>query len=50
MKFMRSHKLNIYKYNVSIRAELNVSLDNETEYPKIYRYRNFLRKQNKFCT
>lgn len=43
IKFMRSHKLNNHTYNVSIRAGLNVLLDNGTEYPKLYR--NFLRKE-----
>jgi hypothetical protein len=50
MKFVRNHKLNNHKYNISIRTELNVRLGNETEYPKLYRYRNFLRKKNKFRT
>jgi hypothetical protein len=43
MKFESSHNLNNHKYNISIRAELNVRPDNDTEYPKLYWYRVFLK-------
>jgi hypothetical protein len=45
MTFMRNHKLNIHKYNIIIRAKLNVHLDNEIEYTKLSWYRNFLREK-----